>query len=262
MKTFRNVGGVKNGTADLWIKSNPRVKRRDPWHRANVPPKAGADLALIGEDVEKAVTDVSLPGSQAGGATTSPSELKSLTRNPATAKRWTALLRGRYDYMRSCCQPMMPYMMPNMQPGMMMPGMMMPGMQPGMPMEDMEEMQPGMMPQMQPGMMPQMQPVNTVGLEPGMEAGLQSPSLAAMPINLATSQQQATPANEGFLQAYLTKLIGTTVRVEFLIGTNMLTDRTGVVEEVGVNYIVLRDLAGARVMGDLYAIKFVTSLSR
>ena len=41
------------------------------------------------------VTGVSLPGSQAGGATISPSELKSLTRNPVTERRWTALLRGR-----------------------------------------------------------------------------------------------------------------------------------------------------------------------
>ena len=32
VKTFRNVGDVKNDTADLWIKGNLRVKRRDPWH--------------------------------------------------------------------------------------------------------------------------------------------------------------------------------------------------------------------------------------
>ena len=53
MKTFRSAGDVKNGTAGLRTKSNLRVKRRDPWHRANVLPKAGADLALIGEDAEK-----------------------------------------------------------------------------------------------------------------------------------------------------------------------------------------------------------------
>jgi len=38
---------------------------------------------------------VSLPGSQAGGAITSRSELKSLTQTPVAEKRWTALLRGR-----------------------------------------------------------------------------------------------------------------------------------------------------------------------
>ena len=53
MKTFRAVGDVKNDTADLWTKGNLRVKRRDPWHRANALPRAVADPALSGEDAEK-----------------------------------------------------------------------------------------------------------------------------------------------------------------------------------------------------------------
>ena len=52
MKTFREVGDVKNDTADLWTKGNLRVKRRDPWHRANALPKAAADPALSGEDAD------------------------------------------------------------------------------------------------------------------------------------------------------------------------------------------------------------------
>jgi hypothetical protein len=48
VKTFQAVGDVKNDTADLWTKGNLRVKRRDPWHRANAPPKAVADPALSG----------------------------------------------------------------------------------------------------------------------------------------------------------------------------------------------------------------------
>jgi hypothetical protein len=53
VKTFREVSDVKNGVADLWTKGNLRVKRRDPWHRANALLKAVADLALSGEDAEK-----------------------------------------------------------------------------------------------------------------------------------------------------------------------------------------------------------------
>ena len=53
VKTFQEVGDVKNDTADLWTKGNLRVKRRDPWHRANAPPKAAADPALSGEDADK-----------------------------------------------------------------------------------------------------------------------------------------------------------------------------------------------------------------
>ena len=47
-----SAGDVKNDTAGLWAKGNLRVKRRDPWPRANAPPKAVADLELSGEDAK------------------------------------------------------------------------------------------------------------------------------------------------------------------------------------------------------------------
>ncbi len=53
MKTLRNAGDVKNDTADLWTKGNLRVKRRDPWHRANALSEAAADPELNGEDADK-----------------------------------------------------------------------------------------------------------------------------------------------------------------------------------------------------------------
>ena len=53
VKTFRKVGDTKNDTADLWTKGNLRVKRRDPWHRANALSKTAADPALSGEDADK-----------------------------------------------------------------------------------------------------------------------------------------------------------------------------------------------------------------
>ena len=45
-------------TADLRAKGNLRVKRRDPWHRANAQPKVVADPVLNGQDAE-VITDVS-----------------------------------------------------------------------------------------------------------------------------------------------------------------------------------------------------------
>ena len=53
MKTSREVGDVKNDTADLWTKGNLRVKRRDPWPRANALPAAAADPEPSGEDADK-----------------------------------------------------------------------------------------------------------------------------------------------------------------------------------------------------------------
>jgi len=53
-ETFQNAGDVKNGTAGLWAKSNLRVKRSDPWHRANVSRYfGGAVPALNGKDAER-----------------------------------------------------------------------------------------------------------------------------------------------------------------------------------------------------------------
>ena len=71
-------------------------------------------------------------------------------------------------------------------------------------------------------------------------------------------QMQPTVFDPGFLQWYLNKNIGKTVRIEFLIGTNIMTDRGGVIEEVGISYLVLRDQSGARILTDLYSIKFIT----
>ena len=53
MKTFRKVGDSKKATADLSMKGNLRVKRRDPWPRVNALTKAAADPELSGEDAER-----------------------------------------------------------------------------------------------------------------------------------------------------------------------------------------------------------------
>ena len=59
----------------------------------------------------------------------------------------------------------------------------------------------------------------------------------------------------GFLREHIGKL----VRVEFLIGTNGLTDRTGILVEVGASYIVLRSIQDGNLLYcDIYSIKFVT----
>ncbi|MDK2918743.1 MAG: hypothetical protein PWQ37_1476 [Candidatus Petromonas sp.] len=61
-----------------------------------------------------------------------------------------------------------------------------------------------------------------------------------------------------YTQGYLKTKIGKYIKVEFLIGTNMLIDREGVLLEVGISYIVIRE-AGTNdeLMCDIYSIKFV-----
>ena len=48
----------KKTPLDCDAKGDLRVKRRDPWHEVNAPPKVVADLALSGEDAET-IADVS-----------------------------------------------------------------------------------------------------------------------------------------------------------------------------------------------------------
>ena len=65
--------------------------------------------------------------------------------------------------------------------------------------------------------------------------------------------------NSIYTPAFLREQIGKLMRVEFLIGTNNLTDRVGILEDVGASYILLRSIESDNlVYCDIYAIKFIT----
>lgn len=68
-----------------------------------------------------------------------------------------------------------------------------------------------------------------------------------------------TLTNQMYTPAFLRQQIGKLVRVEFLIGTNYLEDRTGVLVDVGASYILLRSIQDNNLLYcDIYSIKFVT----
>lgn len=65
--------------------------------------------------------------------------------------------------------------------------------------------------------------------------------------------------NSIYTPAFLRKHIGRLVKVEFLIGSNYLEDRTGILLEVGASYIVLRAVQDNNLLYcDIFSIKFVT----
>jgi hypothetical protein len=67
-----------------------------------------------------------------------------------------------------------------------------------------------------------------------------------------------TTENILFLNAFLKNFIGRRVTIEFLIGTNTLTDRTGTLLAVGANYIVINEVESDDVLVcDFFSIKFV-----
>ena len=64
--------------------------------------------------------------------------------------------------------------------------------------------------------------------------------------------------NSMYTPAFLRSQIGKLVRIEFLIGTNNLTDRIGILEDVGISYILLRSIESGNILYcDIYSIKFV-----
>ncbi len=81
-----------------------------------------------------------------------------------------------------------------------------------------------------------------------------------VPMVPAAAPKQTINKDPNFSQGYLQKHIGQSVRVEFLIGTDgALIDRTGILTEVGENFIVLNPFGtDDSLMCDLFSIKFVT----
>ncbi|QXM05516.1 hypothetical protein [Crassaminicella indica] len=61
-----------------------------------------------------------------------------------------------------------------------------------------------------------------------------------------------------YTQGYLKTQIGEYVKIEFLIGTNMLIDREGKLLDVGISYIVIQEPETDNyLVCDIYSIKFV-----
>lgn len=115
--------------------------------------------------------------------------------------------------------------------------------------------QPQMQPQMKIQMQPQPQNCNCGG----------APTLAATTATTATTEDQfvvapGSPTTLGieYTQGFLRTIIGKRIKATFLIGTDSLTDRTGILQEVGISFIVLRDTnSNLNTLCDIYSIKFV-----
>ncbi len=81
------------------------------------------------------------------------------------------------------------------------------------------------------------------------------------PITPTTQPEALTLTSTDYLNGFLRTQIGRRVRVEFLIGTGTLLDRTGTLVGVGANYINLRLIESDDIMTcDFFSIKFITFL--
>lgn len=81
----------------------------------------------------------------------------------------------------------------------------------------------------------------------------------AAPTAPGWTQMPTTVESPLFTPGFLRTQIGRRMRVEFLIGTSNLTDRTGTLVAVGASYILIRLIdSDDLMMCDIYSIKFVT----
>ena len=65
--------------------------------------------------------------------------------------------------------------------------------------------------------------------------------------------------NPLYNQGWLKTQIGKYMTISFLLGTEMYQDRTGILQEVGISFIVIKDATTKDLtMCDIYSIKFVT----
>lgn len=85
------------------------------------------------------------------------------------------------------------------------------------------------------------------------------PENAQTGISTPPVQNFNTPAMEGSMQQFLADNIGQYVVVEFLVGTNELTTKAGVLYAVGTSVLTLyQELTQTYVTCDMFSIKFVT----
>lgn len=133
-----------------------------------------------------------------------------------------------------------------------------------------EQMMPGYIPVPIPGQQPMFQPYQGMPvLTAGMPAATPGGTTAVPPFPTPQTLQGMADANfdmapgapvqqdVNYMQGYLRTQIGKRMLVSFLIGTNTYQDRTGILERVGISYIILREPEGTQLLCDIYSIKFV-----
>lgn len=106
-------------------------------------------------------------------------------------------------------------------------------------------------------------PMGGVQVIPGTTSGAMPTTIGSIPIApvspLAPETLEGTPVMDiQYTQGWLTTQIGQRVKIEFLIGTNMLIDREGTLLEVGISYIIINEVeTDDLLLCDIYSIKFV-----
>ena len=97
-------------------------------------------------------------------------------------------------------------------------------------------------------------PMQNPALRSALAAAEENGSITTPP-----QQDFDTPAMEGSMQQFLSENLGQYVVIEFLVGTQTLTARAGILYAVGTSVVTLyQELSQTFVTCDIFSIKFVT----
>ena len=104
---------------------------------------------------------------------------------------------------------------------------------------------------------PPLEALSTGGASPSTLAGVGTQGDLS-PITPMTQPAPITADSLQYMNGFMRTQIGRNVRVQFLIGTNTMVERVGVLLAVGANYILLNEVETDDVLAcDYYSIKFV-----
>jgi hypothetical protein len=88
-----------------------------------------------------------------------------------------------------------------------------------------------------------------------------TPKPQMTPSDFEIAPGSPTILDSQYTQGYLKTQIGKRVRITFLIGTNIIQDRAGVLTDVGISYIIINEAdSNNPLLCDIYAIKFILFL--
>lgn len=85
-----------------------------------------------------------------------------------------------------------------------------------------------------------------------------SPAPELQPITSTTQPAPITAESLQYMNGFLRTQVGRIVQVQFLVGTNTIVERMGVLLAVGANYILLNEIETDDILAcDFYNIKFI-----
>ena len=99
-------------------------------------------------------------------------------------------------------------------------------------------------------------------MQPMVPMAKPTPKPQMTPSDFEIAPGSPTALDAQYTQGYLKTQIGKRVKITFLIGTNLIQDRVGILTDVGISFVIIKEVeTNTPLLCDIYAIKFVAFYS-